>query len=125
MEAIKINSEERKIEIIEINNWKQIAPAIGNGCTIFACPVSFENGDTIYIDDEGLYNNFEGGFIMEDWYCPLVGNAIILGTDYEGESIDAQSTIEEIEKSIKWVDKQDCLNWQSEALNNGPVIYYL
>jgi hypothetical protein len=125
MKAIKINSAERTIQHITINDWREIAPAIGNGCTLFACPVSFDNGDTMYIDDEGLYNHFDGGIIMEDWYCPIVGNVIILGTDYEGESVDAVSTIEELSSKITFVSKQDCITWQDKATKQGPTIYFV
>lgn len=124
MQAIKINSAERKLEIVQIENWKQIAPAIGNGCTTFACPVSFENGDTIYIDDEGLYHEFQGGFIMDDWYCPIVGNGIILGTDCEGESIDPVSTLEELKSKIRFVSVDECINWQNKAMNSSPIVYF-
>jgi hypothetical protein len=103
MKAIKINTDIQKIEIVEIGDWKDIAPAIGNGCTTFCCPVTFDNKDTIYADDEGLYNDFKGGFMLEGWAYPLVGNAIVLGTNNRGGSIDAKSTIEELENAIIWV----------------------
>lgn len=125
MKAIKINTEDRKLEMVEINNWTEIAPEIGNGCTTFACPVSFDNGDTIYIDDEGLYNDFGGGFITPDWDYPIVGNAIILGTDSEGESIDAVTTIEELQKQIFWVSREDCVEWQNQVMIESPKIFFL
>ena len=52
MKSFKINSAERKIEVVEINSWEEIAPQIGNGCTTFAAPVTLDNEDTIYVDDE-------------------------------------------------------------------------
>ncbi len=108
MKAIKINTDLQKLEIVEIGNWKHIAPAIGNGCTTFCCPVTFDNNDTIYADDDGLYNDFKGGFMLDGWAYPIVGNAIVLGTNKRGGSIDAQSTIEDLEKVIIWVSEEDC-----------------
>ena len=108
MKAIKINTDVQKIEIVEIANWKEIAPAIGNGCTTFCCPVSFDNLDTIYADDDGLFNDYKGGFMLEGWAYPIVGNAIVLGTNNRGSSIDAKSTIEELERAIIWVSEDDC-----------------
>ena len=114
MKAFKINSAERKVEEIEINSWEDIAPAIGNECTTFACPVTFENEDTIYVDDEGLYHPFEGGFMMENWNSPCVGNGILQGTDDEGESTEPLTTKEELEAMIIWVDKVKCSIWAAQ-----------
>ena len=114
MKAFKINTAERKVEEIEINSWEDIAPAIGNECTTFACPVTFENEDTIYVDDEGLYHPFEGGFMMENWNYPCVGNAILQGTDEEGESTEPLTTKEELEAMIIWVDKKKCEMWAAQ-----------
>ena len=113
MKSFKINSAERKIEVVEINSWEDIAPQIGNGCTTFAAPVTLDNEDTIYVDDEGLFNSFEGGFKMEGWSYPIVGNGIVQGTDEEGESIEPLTTKEELEKMIIWVSKEECLRWAS------------
>jgi hypothetical protein len=59
---------------------------------------------------------------MENWKYPLVGNAIILGTDDEGDSIDAKSTIEEIQSKIIFYDEQVAENWKQKALNTPPKI---
>ena len=125
MKAIKINSELKKIYIVYINHYNEIYPHLNPQCTTFCCPVTFENQDTIFSDDEGLYNQFEGGFIFNDWNYPLVGNAIILGTDNEGDSVDVKTSIQEIEKKITWVSKEDCIKWANHALNTPPKIYGL
>jgi hypothetical protein len=114
MKAFRINSADRKVEEIKINDWKDIAPAIGNGCDIFTAPVTLENDDTIYVDDEGLYHPFEGGFMMEGWQYPCVGNAIVQGTDEEGESTEPKTTKEELEAMIQWIDKSTCERWAAQ-----------
>jgi len=114
MKAFKINTADRKIEEIEINDWAEIAPAIGNNCEIFACPVTFDNNDTIYTDDEGLYHSFEGGFMMAGWQYPIVGNAILQGTHHNGESADVVTTKEELEAMVIWVDKATCDRWAAQ-----------
>ena len=112
MKALKIDTANRKVEVIEISSWQDIAPAIGNGCTTFAAPVVMENDDTLYVDDEGIFNGFEGGFKLEDsWQYPILGNAILQGTDEEGDSIEPKTTKEELEAMIIWVDKAECEKW--------------
>ena len=114
MKSFKINTETRKVEVIELNSWEDIAPAIGNKCEIFAAPVTFENEDTIYVDDEGLFHPFQGGFMMKDWQTPIVGNAIVQGTNDEGESIEPLTTKEELESMIIWLDEERCARWANQ-----------
>ena len=108
MKALKIDTLTKTITYVELATWRDIAPAIGNGCTTFACPVTLANGDTMYIDDEGLFNDFDGGIIMEDWNTPIVGNIILLNQDEEGESTDAVSDPAELLKQIKFISKDLC-----------------
>jgi len=106
--AIKINVEKQALELITIEDGLQpIYDAIGNGCSCFCCPVSFMNEDTIYADDEILLDvdKIKGGFIMEGWSVPLCGNAIILGTDTEGDSVDVKSDFELLKKQIHFISE--------------------
>ena len=107
MKAIKIDVEKQSVyEITLGDDYKEIYPHIGNGCGLFSIPVTFENGDSLYADDEGLLHpEMIGGFLMPNWITPIVGNAIILGADDEGESIDYKSNIEHISNQISWLSK--------------------
>jgi hypothetical protein len=66
----------------------------------------------MYADDESLlrYNSIKGGFMFPNWAYPIVGNAIILGTDEEGDSTDCITTIENL-KDIIWVGEKACKQW--------------
>lgn len=110
MKAIKIDVLKQDVEYVELSkDYKDISKEIG--CDYFCCPVTFENQDTIYCDDEALLNpdNIQGGFIFSGWNYPLINNAIILGTDEEGASINCKSTIEDIKSKIHFVSKQTIL----------------
>jgi len=122
--AIKVDSASRSLSIITINDWRDIAPAIGNNCYNFCCPVTFKNGDTIYTDDEGLYNPFEGGIIMDNWAYPLLGNCLIIGGDEEGDSCDVKSTIYELLPKIKFITKEEAEHWRTNAMNGYSVIVF-
>ena len=123
--ALRINVENQTIEQVQIGDWTTISVAIGNGCHNFCCPVDFDNMDTIYADDESLlrYDDIKGGFMMEDWSTPLVGNAIIMGTDEDGESIDAKTTIAELEGKIKFLTEEQCKRWASYTMSQPMQIY--
>ncbi len=122
MKAIKINVELRKVEEVTIENYRKIYAEIGQECNTFCCPISFPNDDTLYADDEGLYHDVKGGFLLKYFNYPIVGNAIILGTDIEnGESIDAKTTIQDIESQITWVDLESAKNYADKTLS-APLI---
>jgi hypothetical protein len=124
MKAIKIDVVNKTISEVEINDYKEIYGVIGNGCHTFCCPVSFDNEDTIFCDDESLLQDeVEGCFIMEDWSYPLVGNAVILGIDEEGESVDYKSNIEDIKSKIIFGSKEIANDYKNHAMSQPPVIY--
>ena len=99
------------MSITEVNydgNWKTIKDHIGNGCTIFECPINLDNGDSFYTDEEGLYHDNIGGLHRHDWRFPLVGRILVLGLDKEtGDTIDAVSTIEELASEHNLICKND------------------
>jgi hypothetical protein len=112
--AIKINVETKTLEYITLGeDYKEIYTAIGNGCGTFCVPINFENGDSMFADDESLLRpeDIKGGFFMEDWSTPLIGNVILLGTDEEGNSIDCKTTIEELKPQIFFISEQICKKW--------------
>ena len=104
--AIKIDVLNKTIYEVEITQEKNICYHIGNGSTVFCCPFQFENGDAIYADDEALYRQQYGCFVIKGWKYPIVGNAIILGTDSEGDSISHKSKIEDFSEKIVFGSKE-------------------
>ena len=124
MKAFKINATDRKIEVVEINSWKDIAPAIGGQCESFEAPVTLENEDTFYTDEEGLYHNWTSGWKMKNFAYPILGNDIVQGTNDEGEAVEPLSTIEEIEAMIIWVDTDECEAHRHRTLSSGPRIAF-
>ena len=114
MKAFLIDVEAQKVVEIQLNTWKDIAPTIGNDCTIFTTPVTFDNNDTLYSDDEGLLKEFYGGIMMEDWAYRIVGNCILQGTDEDGDPTDPIMTKEELEAMIIWMTKDECMEYHGE-----------
>jgi len=123
MKAYKINVADRKVEEIQINNWKDIAPAIGGQCHTFEAPIILDNEDTFYSDEEGLFNECEGGWMLGNFKHPILGNAVVQGTDDEGDSVEPTSTIEEIEAMIIWVSKENCEAYRSQAHSTPPRVF--
>ena len=120
--AILINVVNQSVTEVIINDYKEIYNVIGNGCNTFDCPYQFDNGDTLYVDDEGLlHDEVNGCFILEGWNNPVVGNAVIIGTNDEGDDIDCKSTIEEIKSKIKFFSSDITSGWRNAILSNGSI----
>jgi hypothetical protein len=120
--AILINVEAQTITETTIGHYSDIYKAIGNGCNTFECPAELENGDTVYADECGLYNDPKGCFIVNGWGYPLVGNCIILGTDDEGDSTDCKSTVEELKAEVKFYGEAVAKAWAAKVLSTPPQI---
>ena len=105
LKAIFIDSANRTVSEIQLDaTWRAIAPQIGNGCETFCCPVNFENEDTLYADDESLLKDeLTGGFLLNGFRYPIVGNALILGTNEEGESVDCKTNVSDIVEQIRFI----------------------
>ena len=122
MRAIKIDVVKKQVYEIEIS--KGLNPIYESiGCDIFCCPVTWDNQDTIYADDEALLKeDVEGCFSFPDFNYPIVGNAIILGSDDEGESVDAKTKVSELMEKIIWGNKEAAELWRNKAIGNRPEI---
>jgi len=128
MKAIKINVEKKELEYVELtDDYKDIYNHIGNGCSNFEVPITFENEDTIFSDEEICLreNDIKGGFIMENWSYPLLNNGILLGCNLEGDSTDCKSTIEDLKDKIFFVNVDDCKIWARKVINTPPQIISL
>jgi hypothetical protein len=97
--AYLIDARNKTISLVEVDGYKQIQEQIDCDCFTVACDLP--NGDTIYVDDEGLCKEQQNFFEFEGAHQPFAGNGLVLGLDDEtGESRDVQSTLEEIKSKV-------------------------
>ena len=126
MKAILINPKLQTInEINYSGDYKDIQKL--TECSTFTAIYPFDNcEDTIYLDDEGLLksSNYCFTFRCDDGRNqPLMGNALILGTDDEGESKDVESTIEIIQDRVVFVGHQSIDLGNEIKLSPLPTIF--
>lgn len=101
MKAIYINAIAQTVEECEIESWRDIAPKIS--ADLFCCAGYSPNGDTVYVDDEGLWKSPEHFVWLPDFYpIPLAGSALILGSDEEGESRDVQISVDKVRDMVQF-----------------------
>ena len=109
MKAILINPKLKLInEINYSGDYRDISKL--TECNIFTCVYPFDKcEDTIYLDDEGLLKSSNYCFTFD---CdngnaqPLMGKALILGTDDEGDSKDIEPSLDEIKKRVSFKGPQ-------------------
>lgn len=106
MRAILINPENRSIKEIQIEGGLD-SMYKAMDCEVVEAPISFDNEDVLYCDEEGLFKPQKGGITMKDWCMPILGKMLIVGTDEEGCDVDAVSRIRDVRKSIIWVSECD------------------
>jgi len=103
--AILINSTARTITEHTIDTWRDISPAIG--CEMFTCVTLTKEGETAYVDDEGLLRRPKAFVKFASYHHPLAGNVLILGTDSMGESIDTSLSVEEVGRMVDFLNIDD------------------
>lgn len=103
MQAILIDPFEQTIIQVEYTGqYQQIYDLID--AETFDCARINEQGDGIFIDDEGLIREKPQAFFWHKNYPqPLAGKGLVLGVDDEGESVAPFTTLDEIKRDVKWV----------------------
>jgi hypothetical protein len=104
MRAIVIDSVNQVIREDEYNgNYKDIY-RLGGFDLMTA--IELGNGETLFIDDEGLLHDVTDYFILHgpdySYPQPLAGNGVILGCDDEGESIATKLSIEALNRNVQF-----------------------
>jgi hypothetical protein len=117
MKALLIDPATKTITEIEIaKGIDAIYKAID--CSTFECPaVDFPNNDALYCDEEALFfpEKIEGGFMYPHWCYPIIGKALVLGTNLNtGGSVSVKTSAEVIGRNIIWVDKTAALRWAAK-----------
>jgi hypothetical protein len=118
--AILINSANRSLTEIEINDWTEIAPALG--CQLFTIQQT-DSGD-LYLDDEGLMNAHPEDIT---WFAfdgvVFAGNGLLFGpADAEGDSTDAIITVEEAESLVSFGRPINPTAYVDRLLSSGMII---
>ena len=126
MKAILINPKLQTInEINYSGDFKDIYKL--TECSTLTCVYPFNlNADTIYLDDEGLLkqSNYCFTFRCDNGYNPpLMGNALILGTDEEDKIQDVESSIEMIQDRVVFVGHQAIDLGKDIKLSPLPTIF--
>lgn len=84
--AYMVDPTTRIITLVDVGDYTDIQKQIG--CSCFTVATQFANGDTLYVDDEGLLYEGNLSFNIRGGHQPFFGKGILMGSDNQGESID-------------------------------------
>lgn len=85
---------------VKVGDYKDIQKIVG--CDLFCVGAYIgENGDTLYVDDEGLINGTEHCFFFDGKL--LMGNGLVLGSNENtGNSRDVRLSLDELTARVKF-----------------------
>ena len=113
MKAILIDPIKREIREVDITDGDSPA-GISNliGCRWFCIGSYLRDGDAAFVDDEGLllgeeediyFWAIDSNAIKSSNNQPLAGKGLVLGSDEEGCSQSAVTTVDELASAIRWL----------------------
>ena len=108
MRAYLIDPIKKEISVVNYNGDYRMINELINCERGFDAVYGFRNQDTLFVDDEGLLRKENHGFefTYDNGHTqPLMGKALVLGTDAEGESIAVKSSLEEVASKVNWIGK--------------------
>ena len=91
---------------VPIDDHKEIQRQLG--CDVFTTGGYFDNGDVIFVDDEGMLKGPTHFFRIKGINDqPLAGRGVVLGSDGEGGSADVKTSESEMMSRVRWVYAMD------------------
>lgn len=102
MKAYLIDPFTQTITEVEYNgDYRNIYTHID--AEIFTTAQFNDFGDTVFVDDEGLWKEEQEFFLVAGYPQPLAGKGLVLGCDDEGESVEPSITIDQLRASVDWI----------------------
>jgi len=106
-------------------DWQTIAPAIRIAPSPFTI-IEIDDGDVIYVDDEGLLKPLDWFFAIKGGHQPFAGCGLVLGSNDDGETVSARIALEELKRRVlhlRIVDKHPIrfLAWDAVDPTPGPT----
>lgn len=124
MKAFLIDVVAREVREVDVKTRFDVYDLIGNECSLYEVPLELETGDAVLTDEESLYHPIIGGWKMDEFTFPLVGNAVVVGSSEDTDYADVQISKEMLSKMIIWCDVRECEEHRDIALSTPPKMYF-
>lgn len=129
MRGYLIDPEKKTISEVEYN-YADIGQLLG--CDLICHGHSWPNGDVLFVDDNGLMAPQRHFFRVRTRLDgqPLPGKGLVVGPDNPLDSDPPGQTIEQLERSIEWITREQFVEWASQqtvpacTINGEPAAYW-
>jgi hypothetical protein len=106
-------------------DWQTIAPALRIDSSPFTL-VHIDDGDLIYVDDEGLLKPLDWFFAIKGGHQPFAGSGLVLGSNDGGETVSARIALPDLKRRVlhlRIVDRHPIrfLAWDAVDPSPGPM----
>ena len=111
MKALLINPVDKTVTEIDIKgNLQSFYDVIG--CDYIESGFTYPNGDFLYWDEEGKFNEekIEGAFYYPSWSDVIIGKSIVTRCNSQGNGTNCKSKPSDIlnyEGGIQWLKKDE------------------
>jgi hypothetical protein len=75
-----------------------------------------DEGDALFLDDEGLLKEGQEFFAIGNYPSPLAGRGLILGTDDEGESVATRISLDVVRAAVHWLSAEGAVTMNAAAV---------
>ena len=101
MKAILIDARNNQIKQVEVDDKSFLTDCYKHiGCDMIEVAMEV-NGNTIYVDEEGLCKELECAFVVKGGHQPFAGNGLIVGYNAKkGKNVDCTLTLAEVKKMV-------------------------
>lgn len=114
MHAIIIDPHARTIEAVDYSGDYHDALKIID-CDLICTLDLTREGDTLYLDDEGLFKQEQAFFSIEGYPNPLAGKALCVGSDGKGGDAPTNVTVELLRGGVRWIEPDEAVAMHNEA----------
>ena len=108
MRAIKIDSENMTVHEIEIDEERTLSQLQGIVGGNIELAHELPEGDSVFVNEEGLFCSPEHFFEINGGHQPFAGNGVVVGLDFKsGSTVGAKSSVENIRSLVKFLKVKD------------------
>ena len=101
--AILIDVYNRTITEVNVEGLKGLQNCVGG-----YIETAHHDGDNdIFVNEEGLFLPNRCWFNYEGGHQPFSGNGIMVGSNYDGDTVDCTMTVEEVTKKVKFLTEAE------------------
>ena len=111
MRVILIDAKNRQLREDFIDDEKTLdglQEAVGGNIEV---AVQFDDGDCVYVNEEGLFHSNDHWFFVEGAHQPFAGNGVVSCINEAGDTIDARISIDELLPKIQWMTRKEAVAW--------------